>query len=240
MSQSSEFTDICFMGYWGTDTHSWGYDPLDGDLSKTRAVDQSIVHAKMNSFEVVKPPHGQIDWGRPIHPDHVPTKIRVGGPRRKLADYIMWQGGWLVSEKFRQVVEKLEPGIHQFFPVEMRFKSSVLEEKYYIFIFCQHRAVISHEHSEAQLKVLFGPGDFRPLGKGEPLPAGALPGIWATDAVPKEKRARALVFDVSLRGGLHFWRDLSLAMNTLCSGEAAEAMTKVGITGASFQKLEIC
>lgn len=239
MSDQAKFSDICFMGFSPTDKYSWGYDELDGDFSKTRAIDQSIVHTKMNSFEMVKPPSGQIDWGRPIHPDHVPTKVRVGGPRRKLADFIRWQGGWLVSEKFRVVVEKLEPGIHQFFPVEMRFKSSVLEERYYIFIVCQHRAVVSREHSEAPLYVLYGPEDPRPLGKDEPLPEGALFGFWATDEVPQEKRARAVVFDASMRGGLHFWRDLSLVMNTFCSGEAAEAMVAAKLTGVNPHSLEM-
>ena len=230
MTKERAFTDICVLGYETIDKYSWGYLPLDGDLSKTRAIDQTIVHAKMNSFDVVKPPEGQIDWGRRIHPDHMPTKIRVGGPRRKLGDCIHWRGVALVNDKFRQVVEALEPGVHQFFPVEMQFKSSVLDEPYYFFIICQLREVVSDEHSLASRLVLYGPGDLRPLEKGKRLPDGALPGMWDINSVPSAKRTRALVFDPSMRGGLHFWLDLSSLMK-FCSGEAAEAFVDAGVTG---------
>jgi hypothetical protein len=59
--------------------------------------------------------------GRPILPDHMPTKIglRDAHPQRPLLDFDDSAVGLRLSTAAKDLIERLEPGVHQFFPVEV-------------------------------------------------------------------------------------------------------------------------
>jgi hypothetical protein len=59
--------------------------------------------------------------GRPVIPDHVPTKIRLrdGHPDRPLQDFEDSAVCMMISTAAKSLIEELEPGAHQFFPVEV-------------------------------------------------------------------------------------------------------------------------
>ena len=51
----------------------------------------------------------------------MPTRAKIDGPKRKLTD-LRSEFALLVDAKFRAEVETLEPGVHQFFPIELVWK----------------------------------------------------------------------------------------------------------------------
>lgn len=59
--------------------------------------------------------------GRPIIPDYMPTKIglRDAHPKRTLLDFDDSAVGLRLSTAAKDLIERLEPGVHQFFPVEV-------------------------------------------------------------------------------------------------------------------------
>jgi hypothetical protein len=59
--------------------------------------------------------------GRPVVPDHVPTRIglRDAHPSWSLLDFEKSGVGWRISTAAKNLIERLEPGLHQFFPVEV-------------------------------------------------------------------------------------------------------------------------
>lgn len=63
------------------------------------------------------------DSGRPLKPDHMPTKLLRGGPgpeQSPLLDVDVGIGGMLlVNKTFKDILEELEPAVHQFFPAEV-------------------------------------------------------------------------------------------------------------------------
>ncbi len=59
--------------------------------------------------------------GRPVVPDHMPKKIglRDAHPSWKLLDFEKSGVGWRITTAAKDLIERLEPGVHQFFPVEV-------------------------------------------------------------------------------------------------------------------------
>lgn len=60
-----------------------------------------------------------VSQGLPVTPDHLPSKVKIDGPKRSLTDFLMSHSVFLVSSRFRSVVEELEPNRHQFIPVDL-------------------------------------------------------------------------------------------------------------------------
>jgi len=59
--------------------------------------------------------------GYPVKTEHLPTKVRFGGRKRE-RDFDMNASMMVASDKFRDVLEGLEPGVHQFVPFEATWK----------------------------------------------------------------------------------------------------------------------
>ena len=85
---------------------------LDGDYRLVKPMDRAPDGGRMIS--------GARD-GRPVHPDNVPTKIalRDGHPDRPLLDFELSAIGLKISTAVKVLIERLEPGVHQFFPAEV-------------------------------------------------------------------------------------------------------------------------
>lgn len=87
---------------------------LDGDVMRLQLVDPTP-----DGGGVMTP----FSSGRPIRPDNVPTRAqRKGGSLKTFPHLEFDQFASLpfVSERVRDMIEALEPGVHQFFPVEVR------------------------------------------------------------------------------------------------------------------------
>lgn len=97
---------------------------LDPDLSLGRTPEIEILDGAIDKLELIDPtPDGGTNLnkpmqnGRALKPDHMPTKVRRLD-ERPIPDYRTWHYFYSVSDWFKEVVEKIEPGVHQFFAAE--------------------------------------------------------------------------------------------------------------------------
>ncbi len=72
------------------------------------------------------------------HPsEKVPQKIQIGKKLNILPDLFDIEGGWCVSQTFKDILENLEPNVHQFFPLEVtRRDGGPGEGSYYLLVVC--------------------------------------------------------------------------------------------------------
>jgi hypothetical protein len=98
-----------------------GYEPLDGDWAKVQIAD-------LTDDGGARPLGAEIKTGRPVDPTPMPTTFRYTAPRHQgLRDVMPFlRGTTLVSPGFRDLVERFEPGVHQFLPVRMLRKDTHL------------------------------------------------------------------------------------------------------------------
>ena len=106
-----------------------GYEPLDGDWAKVQIAD-------LTDDGGARPLGPEIKTGRPVDPTHMPSAFRYKAPRHQgLRDVMPFlRGTTLVSPAFRDLVERLEPGVHQFLPVRMRRKDTPLGDMFVMII----------------------------------------------------------------------------------------------------------
>lgn len=100
------------------------------------------------SFEIDKDDHGTEPWrfGLPSHGWGAGRSL-IGSPvpkgatqadSNKLVDVFPLPGFACVSQRFRAIVELFEPGIHQFFPIQLKSRKRVpYEEPYFLINVCQ-------------------------------------------------------------------------------------------------------
>jgi len=77
------------------------------------------------SIEFIDPPGNRPNYGLsvgfPIDPGSMPSKGRLEEPWRKpIPDVFRAPGLNAVSQRFRELVEQFEPGMHQFFPLSVQ------------------------------------------------------------------------------------------------------------------------
>ncbi|AXS39483.1 DUF1629 domain-containing protein [Breoghania sp. L-A4] len=75
-----------------------------------------------------------LSLGLPVGPRRLPTRFRETKGKKTLPDIFAMPGLNAVSSRFRDLVEEFEPGVHQFFPLELYYKNGErVEEEYFIF-----------------------------------------------------------------------------------------------------------
>lgn len=191
----------------------------DANWDKIRVVDASPEY-EGSSYR----PDGSnaLLWGVPVKAEFIPKSAIMKGRKRVLADFSKVRQMAFVSEKFRKVVESLEPGVHQFFPVKMNWGSGdPIEGQYYWFVVCNSVDGINAEHTEAPRK--FG---FKFVQQREAW------GPWVFD---KEGGGHyRIVFDLKSLKGYHIWQDKYMVTGPYCSGQFKQACEQAGITGIGF------
>jgi hypothetical protein len=109
---------------------STALEAIDGDVKKIRVVDETP-DGGGNIFP------GSTDAGRHIELHDIPTKVRVLGPRYPLLDFYAFSRNTLVvPQAFKDLIDELEPNVHQFFPLELQRAKKKVGERYW-FIFGQ-------------------------------------------------------------------------------------------------------
>ncbi|KPP90245.1 MAG: hypothetical protein HLUCCA08_15405 [Rhodobacteraceae bacterium HLUCCA08] len=92
------------------------FNALDGDLSKVRPIDpEQDDGCRIGGI-------GRYEVGRPVHPDNMPTRVRREGAGLKIypkQDFHQLRGTPIMSTAARDLIEDMEPGVHQFFPIEV-------------------------------------------------------------------------------------------------------------------------
>jgi hypothetical protein len=89
------------------------FEYLDGDQKRVTLIDPS---QDGGSIIIVG------GSGRPVHPEYIPTKIGFRDAKPGVRHLMDFEGCWLgmlISNRAKLIIESLEPGLHQFFPVEI-------------------------------------------------------------------------------------------------------------------------
>lgn len=173
--------------------------------------------------------HGMdaLDAGKAIDPSHLPTKLIISGGMRAVTDFDGYRGIIFISAKMKCLIEDLEPGVHQFFPIELLNKKKQHLTDHWIWVPCNRIDSVDREHTTWILKrgqLWMTPRDFK---EGE-LPPGY---DWS--------RPLKMVFNATQAGNCQFWRDKYVVPGRLyCSDKAAKAIFDSGLTGIQFAEKE--
>lgn len=191
---------VYFLSHKGNELYSYIYRALDGDVEKIRPVDIT-----RDVGVRIRPIYSYC--GRPFEATYIPTKIELTGPKRPVLD-LYDAYGLSVSAKVKDVIERFEPGVHQFFPIQFLWKDGQLAADRFWFVPCNRLDTVD------RAKTTF---EFRNL--------------WYLDGSKKE-----LVFNRSQIGNHHVWIDKFIVMPTPAISEALkDALDAAGVTGAHYQ-----
>ena len=89
--------------------------------------------------------------GRAVKTEHIPTRVVRQDPKKFIPDVDWGVGMFFVNDKFKDVVERLEPGVHQFVPMEMLWPDGTLAQKMYFFHVCNRLDTVDRELSTVKL-----------------------------------------------------------------------------------------
>jgi hypothetical protein len=124
-----------FIGYKPTGLYAPIFDVLDIDMS----LDGGLNAGRFTTGSAA------VSNGRKIKPEFVPTKILWESGPNRISDYFTPRTIPCVSERMKSVIEQVEPGVHQFFPVDVVGKNGDLLAKHYFFIVCNRLDSIDRE-----------------------------------------------------------------------------------------------
>lgn len=190
-------------------TYTTTYELLDGDYQKIEYADQTLDTRSFGSTF----PTGWHHLGREVKLDHVPSKLRRHGRKKKNLPDVFWGVGMIfVRTRFRQVLESIEPNIHQYSPVELFWTDGEKAANVFYFNVCNRLDTVDHDRTEHEMY------------KGISYDLGAAP----------EKK---LVFDLKKVGQAAIWRDRHLQPwgGAWVSDKLKRALEAAGISGVRFQ-----
>jgi len=154
--------------------------------------------------------------GVPVDLSHLPTKVQWGGGKRELSDILKTFSKFLVSKKLRDVIEKLEPQVHQFAPLELIWmQDNSHAGDYFWFYPCNRIDSLDRELTTY---------DF-----DEDI------GLW------KHVDGKKPVVNLLQVGDAHIWIDPRWnTFGNLCVSEAfKQAMDAAGVTGIGYNETEV-
>ena len=200
---------------------AWSMKWLDGDWKKVSMIDPTP-DGGTNLTGVVF----HFMAGRPIKPDHMPTMLYPTKKVTKFPDYFTSAGpGLVVSEKFKSVVESLEPDRHQFFPIKIMSKSKKNHlADMFIMIIC-NRVDTVHAEKTNYCFVKNMLWKRRSENRDDPNRM-------------KWKGKDRLVLDSDKIGGHHLWIDKHLFDSPFISNELKAALEAANMHHVTFAEVE--
>lgn len=210
-----------YLGSKPTLGHYSGIEPLDGDMSKIEVADKTP--------DVGFSPHrAPTCQGRPILTDHIPTKVewQESGP---VSDVETVRGVLVVPKRFCEIVNQLEPNIHQFPPVDFLDPKGAFLAKRYFFIVCNRLDSVDRKNTTLILADgrLWMPASDIARRWPEKIPNG-----FDVKAKPK------LVFSNAQIGNKHAWCDKFLLHGPYLSDALGSALEVENFTGISLKQGE--
>jgi hypothetical protein len=135
-----------------TDGYTYAWEPLDGNMSKVRPVDLTIDFGYPEQLGA-----RWFRYGRWISREHLPTRWRATYgdkpmPRTRLdpPDIGFNHLADIVSQRFRDIVERFEPGIHQFEPFPIVHANGEKDERPFYLMIAGQRVVISPDQTRTR------------------------------------------------------------------------------------------
>jgi len=161
--------------------------------------------------------------GHRVTSDPFPRTLVKEGPKRPVMDFEQTMDLMIVSDAFRICVEEVEPGVHQFEPVEVRWKDGSIAATLYYFIVCTDLDSIAADHVEGERKLVDYYGD----GVQRLSP-------WRGASGTPSLRPNKMIFNLEAIGSHCIWQDGYLASNVLCSDVFKSAYEAANLVGAYF------
>ncbi len=153
---------------------------------------------------------GEFRSGRALRPDNMPTSYWQAGRPFYLRDFVNACGLFiLVSGKVRGLIEEQEPGLHQFFPVEVTVtRKKVPVDPMYILNICTRLDAVNRTATT------------KPFVRNRAWTLGD----------PGE-----IVFDLAKIGESKMWHDRHIYDVLFISDELKEVFVAAGLTGLVFR-----
>lgn len=168
--------------------------------------------------------------GYPIVSDSAPKKVLWSSKRLPPPDYAFGNNAIMrVSRRFYDLVERFEPGLHQFIAVDMVHKKGEPPfDTFYWFVCCQ--LIDSLDPTRTTLT-------WKGFDYEERMEDGFRRGFWYYDHDVKPPQIS--VFSLSAIGSRHIWRDPYHFRNYVhCSDAFGEALLEAGLTGFGLMKYQ--
>ncbi|MFT3987513.1 imm11 family protein [Aestuariivirga sp.] len=196
-----------FVGTRDPDEVSYGYTFLDGDYSKVTTLDPDMAKRP--------PPDSGLFFsynrasGFAIDSTYLSKRLQKNGPRRAVPDVTMAKL-LLVSEAFKEVIERFDPGLHQFFPVDVLWEDGQLAARQYFFNVCTRLDTVDRTATTARFEH-----------------------IWRT-----WEAGAKLVFNLAAIGPHHVWCDKFLSANPFVSDALGQALIERNFSGLGLPHFE--
>lgn len=155
-----------------------------------------------------------------VDADGLPKVVRIADARH-VVDFDTDGALKYASARVRDLIERFEPGIHQFEPVDfVDMKGAKVADMFVMFV-CRRLDTVDRDHTN----MLLSPYYWRPARdvarrKPELVPPG----------YDLDQPSRCVISERQV-GGAHLWRDIHIADNIYMSGELADAFAAEGLTG---------
>lgn len=148
--------------------------------------------------------------GRRVKPESLPKVIRWKSKRSLLDFEVAFVK--TVSERFRALIEDIEPGVHQFEPIQFIAQDRSPLDTRWFWQVCNRLDTVDRAKTDMVM------GNF----------------VWKpNDDIPKDQRV-GVIFDLSKIGNIQFWHDKHLSAGTYCSDNAKARIEAAGVTGVAF------
>lgn len=150
-----------------------------------------------------------------VRAEDLPTKMKLWKSFKKLPCMFVCGGPWMVCNELRTIVERLEPNVHQFFPIDVLDRKDQVVDERLVFNICKRLDALDaldEQVSEFKWMGVDGYLESKPsdcYGFASPVPDGNL-------------FVRRSVVE-----GHHFWGDkwmLGVGGRYFCSDEAQKAI----------------
>ncbi|MEL6476070.1 MAG: DUF1629 domain-containing protein [Pseudomonadota bacterium] len=187
------------------------YTEIDGEVRKSVLIDDTPDPDDPRGVRISPTKYKNGRW---LKPDNIPTRLRLEATDMPVFDFEILYSGPLISEKMKAVIEGLELGIHQFWPMQIEPESQpgrVVATKYFLVVGQR----IDSVHRGLTVPEIEPPLSYLDLGR-----AGS-----------------RLVLDLTRIAGRHLWVDSYVCNELLLSGRLIAALEEADCTGWQIQQM---
>ncbi|AQR75173.1 imm11 family protein [Sphingomonas sp. LM7] len=162
-----------------------------------------------------------------VDADGLPKVVRIADARH-LVDFDTDGALKYASARARDLIERFEPGIHQFEPVDFVDRKGAKVADMFVVFVCRRLDTVDREHTN----MLLSPSFWRPARDVARRKPGLVPPGYDLD-----QPSRRVISERQV-GGAHLWRDRHITDILFMSGELVDAFDAEGLTGLARVKQE--